>query len=148
MRPKLEDRPSSTERADRPTRVPIHGRRSVLEVKGQEPGYHYFWANDIVNNAEGNLDRYLDAGYEFVTHQCIVGDRKVDAATSIGGKISKAVGNGVTAFLMRCPDEIYHEELAFMTHAADEVTAGIKASLNSKEEGKYGEVKISNREVV
>lgn len=148
MRPK-EERPSTIlgERSGNPTRVSIQGRRDVLAVKGQEEGWHYCWVNDLIGNVEGNIDRYLDGGYEFVTHAVVVGDRKIDNASQIGGKVSKAVGNGVTAYLMRCPEEIYFEELALMNQEALDQTLAINAALNKTEEGKYGNVVISDRPV-
>lgn len=146
MRPK-EERPSTAlgERSDNPKRVPIQGRRDVLSVRGQEPGWHYCWVNDRIGGDEGNIDRYLEGGYEFVEHAVIIGDRKIDSASRMGNKISKAVGNGVTAYLMRCPEEVYQEELALMNEDAWRQTTAIEASLNAKEEGKYGKVEISNK---
>jgi len=145
---RTEDRPVLGERAERPTRIPIHGRRGVLDVYGQEEGYHYFWANDLVNGTDDNIDKYLDAGYEFVTHSVTVGHRRVNDASGMGAKVSKAVGNGVTAYLLRCPMEVYHEELALMNKAAMDPVREMKASLNKKEEGKYGSVVISDKEIV
>lgn len=134
------DRPSSLNRSDKPTRTPIHGKREILGVRGLEAGWHYCWVND---DEDGNLDRYKDGGFDFVTHDVVVGDKKVNAASQIGGKISKAVGNGLTAYLMRCPEEVYQEELALLHSEIDEKERAMKANLNSKNDGRYGEVEVS-----
>lgn len=134
-----EDRPSSLNRSGLPTRTPIHGKRDRLAVKGQEPGFHYCWVNDEEN---GNIDRYLEGGYEFVAHDVIVGDKKVSIASQIGGKISRAVGNGIMAYLMRCTDEIYQEELDLMHKEVDEKEMQMKQNLNERNDGRYGSVEI------
>lgn len=126
-------------RTGRPSRVPINGYRDVLKVEGQEPGWHYAWI------ADSNTYRMEDAGYEFVEHDVVVGNRRINAASQIGSKVSIPGGNGVTLFLMRCPEEIYNEEMAMM-HA--EIDERERALLNIKEDGRYGSVKISRGKVV
>src|ERR1035437_3870371 len=129
-RPKNEDRPQSLNRSERPKRVPINGLRDKLTVVGQEVGWHYCWVN------EDKVDRFQLAFYEFVTHDCIIGDKHCDAATMIGGKHSKAVGNGMTAYLMRCTQEDFDsdnkEELAQIKARED----AMKRELNSSTDGR------------
>ena len=138
----LEDRPSSLNRSERPKRVPINGRRDILTVIGQEPGWHYCWVN------EDKVPRFQQGYYEFVSHDCVVGDVAVNQASMIGGKISKAVGNGVTAYLMRCTDEDFEEdnrlELAEIKARED----SMKAQLNSSADGRYGKVVIEQNKPV
>lgn len=135
-RPKNEDRPTSLERSERPKRVPINGRRDILTVIGQEKGWHYCWVN------EDQVPRYQNSGYEFVTHACQIGDRKVNAAASIGEHHTKAVGNGVTGHLMRCAQEDFEaderEEQAEIKARED----SMKRELNSSQDGRYGKVDI------
>ncbi len=123
-------------RADRPNRVGINGKRDILNVKGQEAGWHYCWVN------EDQVPRYQDGAYEFVTHEVTIGDRKVDAASSIGGKISKAVGNGVTAYLMRVPDEYFKEDMDSIQKEVDASEEAMYAELNSRKPGHYGKVEM------
>lgn len=135
-RPKKEDRPTSLNRSERPDRVPVNGKRDILTVIGQEKGWHYCWVN------EDKVPRFQMGNYEFVDHDCVIGDRKIDAASRIGGKISKAVGNGVTAYLMRCPQEEFEEDER--NHMA-EVKARedqMRRELNSSSDGRYGKVVI------
>lgn len=141
-RPKLE-RPSKieAERSGRPERIPIHGnRRNKLTVKGQEPGYHYVWINDE------NVPTYESAGYEFVTHPVIIGDKHVNYAVGVtAGKVSIPAGNGVTAFLMRCPEDVFNEELAANSQQVDDLERAMRAELNSRTDGRYGRVTISRK---
>ena len=130
------ERPSTLNRSERPQRVPINGLRDKIAVRGQEPGWHYCWVN------EDNVDSYLLGGYEFVTHEVRVGDRKIDNASMIGGKVATKAGNGITAFLMRCPQEIYEEEMALVQERTDDTEQSLRANLNSGADGRYGKVEI------
>jgi hypothetical protein len=133
-KPALEERPSKINRAARPERTPINGYRDILSVAGKEPGFHYCWVN------EDKVPRYESALYEFVTHDVKVGDRRINAASQVGGKITLAVGNGVTAYLMRVLDEYYDEDMAKLNTELDELEAGLRANFNSKADGRYGNV--------
>lgn len=138
-RPKLEDRPTRINRSDRPKRQPINGYRDLLSVQGKEEGYHYCWVN------EDKVPRYEQGWYEFVTHDVIIGDKKVNTAAQLGGKVSLAVGNQMTAYLMRIPVEYYEEDMKAQANAVDEVEASMKAKLNSGADGQYGSVEIGRR---
>ncbi|OHE79023.1 MAG: hypothetical protein A3F67_10960 [Verrucomicrobia bacterium RIFCSPHIGHO2_12_FULL_41_10] len=133
-------RPSKLNRSDRPVRTPINGQRGILTVRGQEEGYHYCWVN------EDNVDRYEEGSYEFVSHDVIVGDKKLSAA-SMGSKISKKVGNDLVAYLMRCPNEVYEDELRGVEEkTADTEQTILKSGQHS--DGFSGKVLLSNKEVV
>jgi len=134
-----EKRPSGLNRSERPVRIPIHGYRNVLDVQGQEAGFHYCWVNDY------NVDKFLAGEYEFVTHEVTVGHTKVNAGSQVGGKVSRPVGNGVTAFLMRVPDQYYQQDLKALADAVDERESSMKRSLNSGQDGQYGQVSITNK---
>lgn len=141
-RPKLEDRPSKVNRSDRPKRTPINGYRDILGVVGKEDGWHYCWVN------EDKVPRYESAGYEFVTHDVSVGDRKVNAASQIGGKVSMPAGTSISgavyhSYLMRVLDEYYEEDQKAMNDDLDEKERGMKESLNSGADGRYGKVEIA-----
>lgn len=136
-RPKLEDRPSKINPSGRPKRTPINGYRDILSVEGKEEGWHYCWVN------EDKVPRYEQASYEFVTHDVKIGDRKVNTASQLGGKVSLAVGNQLTAYLMRVPQEYYEEDMAVQQAEVDELESGMKSSLNSAADGRYGQVDFS-----
>lgn len=140
-------RPKKTEEEIRPTavvrtsqrpsgRTPINGYRDRLTVSGKEPGFHYCLVN------EDNVPRYESAGYEFVEHDVTVGDRKIDVATQVGGKVALPVGNGVTGYLMRIPQEYYDQDAGELQVENDKIMEALHENLNAKEDGRYGEVKI------
>lgn len=127
--------------SDRPARVPINGSRDILNVRGIPPELHPCWVNDVDNN----LERYKAAGYSFWTGTVAVGDNKVDSDSPIGtGVISKNVGNGVTAFLMVVPKEIYDEDQAALQREIAEKEAILFRNLKQGA-GRYGDVRIENK---
>lgn len=130
------EKPSTLNRSERPKRVPINGLRDKMSVRGQEPGWHYCWVN------EGNVDQYVLGGYEFVSHEVQVGERRIDQASMIGGKVAMAAGNGMTAYLMRCPQEIFEEELKLTQERTDDTERSLRENLNSGTDGRYGGVEI------
>lgn len=93
------------ERPSRKDKTPINGMRTKLEVTGQEPGFHYAWINDE------NVGTALDNDYEFVEHAVKVGHKHIDVSQMQGSKISRNVGNGVVAYLMRIPEEWYQDNM-------------------------------------
>lgn len=142
-RPTLEEnRPNQVNRVKRDQRVPINGNRSVLDVLGKEDGYHYCWVNDH------NVDKFLDAYYEFVVHAVTVGHTKIDAASADGAKVSKKVGNGLVAYLMRIPAEYYNEDVKAMNQKVDELEGSMRENLNNNKDGLTGKVEIARGRVV
>ena len=139
---KVEDRPSSLNRSERPKRVPINGLRDILKVVGQEEGWHYCWVN------EDRVPRFQAALYDFVTHPCIIGDRKVDECTTPGSGHTKPVGNGVTAYLMRCPQEDFEAEEAQHMSEVKAREDAMKRALNTPTDGRYGKVEIEQNKPV
>lgn len=133
------ERPSVAQpRQARPKRVPVNGYRNILGVEGQDPSFHYAWIRDDL------MDRFQSAGYEFVEHAVVVGDRKINAASQIGSKISVPGGNGRTLYLMRQLKEDYDEDMAAYHAEVDAKEAAMYAELNSKKDGRYGEVQITH----
>lgn len=122
-----------------PKRTPISGHRDILSVKGVPDGWIPRWVNDVSNR----IERFLAAGWEFVTDKEVtVGDRTVNSGTDVGTCITKNVGSGVVAYLMATPKEFYNEDKAASQALIDETEAAI---LNHKEEGQYGKVSISRK---
>lgn len=127
------ERPSSLNRSERPSRTPIHGLRDVLTVRGQEAGWHYCWVADYL------LDRFIAAAYEFVNHDIIVGDRKLDKASQIDGKYAMKTGEN-SIYLMRLPEELYKQDTAELEARIDESEKALRQS--SKGDGRYGSVDL------
>lgn len=90
----------------RKERNSITGTRTKLALTGEEPGFHYAWIN------EDNVGTAEDATYEFVTHAIKVGNRHIDVSQMQGAKVSRNVGGGVIAYLMRVPQELYDMDMA------------------------------------
>jgi len=97
----------ATRKAPKKTRIPVSGRRDVLTAKGKEKGWVYRWVNDV----EDRLPTFKAGGFELAQSEDIeIGSIGVDNPSTIGGVISKNVGQGVTAYLMRIKEEYYRED--------------------------------------
>lgn len=136
---KAENRPDNLNRSERPQRASIHDvGRDKLAVKGIRAGFHPCWVNDY------NVDAYLQAGYDFVTYGVTVGEKAL-APVSEGGRHSLPAGNGVTAFLMEIPEEYYKEDMQEIERETNAKETALFEGLRSKDQGRYGEVKIENK---
>lgn len=133
------ERPSQVNRSDRPNRVPINGLRDKLTVSPQEAGWHYCIVNDE------NVEDYKLAGYEFVTHEVRIGARKVDQASMVGGRVAIPVGNGVTGYLMRCPQEVFDEEQRLVNERTDGTEQSLRRNLQGVQDGMYGRVEVGRK---
>lgn len=93
----------------RPKRVPVYeANRNKITVNGLDnENFQYRWVNDV----ESRLQLFLDGGWEFCDkHGKSVGDGGIEASNGTGSALSKGMGGGVTAFLMRIPKEIWLED--------------------------------------
>ncbi len=127
----------------RPTRTPIRtGGRNVTTVKGKEPGWHYRIVNDVGDRVEELKER----GYEVVTHEVSIGDRRIAGAKGVGSPATLKVGGGITGILMRIPDEFFNEDKAAKAAEVDRTEEAIKGNINPATgtvSGDYGKVVIS-----
>ena len=119
-------------RAARPKRTPI-GKRNVLTVNGRDPGFEYRWVND----EDGRLQMFEEAGYAAVKDSLEVGDPRAGDASQVGSTVRKPVGGGETAVLMKIPKEFYAEDQA----AKEQRLAEKERSLlnDAKGNGFYGD---------
>lgn len=125
----------------KPDRVPL-GRRNVLTVKGlrDTDEYHYHFFNDVGDR----LYNCLEAGYEFVDKGGLaVGDKNVDYARGTDSIVSKGVGRGTKAYLMRIPMELYKQDQLAKQLEIDAVEEQIRSP--AKDNGKYGSVTIGRK---
>lgn len=114
------------ERNRRRERSDMNGNRQKLAVTGEEPGFHYAWINDE------NVGDALDNDYEYVTHAVKVGSNHIDVSQMQGAKISRNVGGGVIAYLMRIPEEWYQQnQLEDVDRPTDATEEAIHVELNS-----------------
>ena len=121
-------------------RTPLGAKRDILSVQNPEEGYVY----RIVNDTPGRINRFKEAGYELV-EDAQLGTSHVDGNQASQGIVSKDVGKGVTAVVMRQRDEFYKEDQAEKQRKIDELENSMrkkKVNPNESTDGTYGEVKI------
>ena len=120
----------------RVSRTPI-GTRNILTVKGKDPNYVYRHVNDI----DDRISMFQEAGYELVQDESVVaGDKRVNAASSLGSAKAVSVGQGTKAYLMRIKRDWYEEDQAKkLSNVADIERATKEKALD----GTYGDLKLS-----
>lgn len=126
----------------RTERTPINGSRNLLTVKGIPAHLHPVWVNDVDEGQR--IQQYLDAGYDFWMGDPKVGDNRVDGNSQIGKKLSRGVGNGVVAFLMVCPLEIYKDECRRIDEETDAKTSGMFRGMK-EDSSRYGKVTVESK---
>ena len=117
-------------------RIPVSGSRDILTVEGKDPNFKYSWVNDTDNM----LARFQRGGYQFVDHAVEVGQSVADSSEGTSSIVSKDVGKGVTAYLMRIPMEFYEEDQRNKHKRITEQEDDMRRMVNS---GQYGKVDIS-----
>lgn len=123
-------------KAQRPQRTPL-ANRSVLGIKGKEPGYVY----RIVNDTGDRVASFQEQGYEIVTDSSItIGDRRVGRASQDGSPVQVAVGGGIDGFLMRIKEEYYQEDQAYKEQKLAELEQSMKK--DATDNADYGSLKI------
>ena len=99
---------SRPSREGRPERIPVTASRAPLTVQGFD---HQNFSGRWVNDVDDRIARFLDAGYEFITKDGVtVGEPTVDSSSGLDSRVSKPVGRGVRAYLMRLPRNLYNED--------------------------------------
>ena len=118
---------------ERPKRTPL-ANRSVLGIKGKEPGYVY----RIVNDTGDRVASFQEQGYEIVTDSSItIGDRRVGRASQDGSPVQVSVGGGVEGFLMRIKKEYHDEDQAYKEQQLRELEQSMKKdAANTSDYGK------------
>lgn len=120
----------------RPKRTPL-ADRSVLGIKGKEPGYEY----RIVNDTGDRIASFQERGYEIVADNAVtIGDRRVGRPTKEGSPLQVSVGGGVQGYLMRITDEYYKEDQTYKEQKLKELEQSMKTEAKT---GMYGDVKFS-----
>src|SRR5690348_16758514 len=90
----------------RPDRVPVYeANRNKITVEGLDhENFQYRWVNDV----EDRLNVFLGAQWEFVPKEGLqAGDGGVDQSARTTSAMSKGMGGGVVAYLMRIPKDIW-----------------------------------------
>lgn len=118
-------------------RAGITGRRNKLTITGKEPGFEY----RIVNDDDDRVMELQERGYEIVTHDAKVGDKRVGIPKKEGTPIQISVGGGKKAYLMRQKKEWYDEDQAAKQLEVDAQEASLKGGSNSD----YGKLEINQK---
>lgn len=109
--------PKAVALSGRVRRTPLN-MRNKLTVKDRDPNYHY----RIVNVKEDRVEQFQEQGYEVVL-TTPVGDKLIDAPSSLGSASEISVGGGMKAVVMRIPKEFYEEDQAIKQAQIDELEA-------------------------
>ena len=119
----------------RVTRTPV-GQRNLLTVKGKDPNCHY----RIVNDEDGRIEMFREAGYEVVQRDGTeVGDKRASSASSIGSTQNFVVGKERRGVLMRIKREWFEEDQQKKQSFVDMQEASIKQKAL---DGTYGKLEI------
>lgn len=129
-----------SERKEAPrSRPPVPGGvRLKMSVAGEVPGYHLYWAND----QNGEIEQLLYEGFEFVEPSEVRMQSHIVADADLGNRVSRYVGSKeegspLRAYLLKCPDEIWHEREAQRYAQADAWDADIRAGKVQSDDGRY-----------
>ena len=120
----------------RPSRIPIDGPRNLLEIPDQDPAYHYTW------QPEGELSRFLRAGYEWVIDPGVpVGDPTVNKSNRFGapGNILVFSYKTTPLYALRIRQEWYDEDMDMAENKRLEQEAAMQPDAA---QGEYGKVTI------
>ena len=128
---------ANTKATTRPQRTPL-ANRSVLSVKGKEPGYEY----RIVNDVGDRVEMFKSMGYEVVADDSVqIGERRIANPSREGSPVQVSVGGGTKAFLMRQKAEWYKEDQATKEAQLKDEEQAMRTEAQS---GMYGKLKIEN----
>ena len=135
---KANQRPQVGEsRAKRPERIPVSGNRDILAVQNQDPAYIYRWVNDV----DDRLYRFEQGGWEKLYGDIKVGQVSADSSKGASSIITKNVGAGRTAYLMRIRREWYEEDQSTKSKQIAEMEKAMLAKERNSE-GRYGSVSV------
>jgi len=120
-------------------RTPIGAKRDITAVHDTPDGFVDRWVNDEL----GRVDKFKQAGYENV-ESAKVGSS--DDSHAENGVVSRDMGKGVTAYLMRQRVEDFNEDQAEKQKYVDSTEESMrksKTNANESKDGTYGEVRIN-----
>lgn len=122
-------------------RVPMSQSRRLRFAPRK--GYHRHIFND--DKKTNRIQRALDAGYTFVKTDEDGRDSRVGDTSRVGKNTSQMVGDGMMAYLMEIPQELYDEDRGIIQKKLDLQMAEIKRTKPpSGDHGLYGGVKTEH----
>lgn len=125
----------------RPKRIPVYeaNRNKITVADLDHKNFMYRWVNDV----ENRLQMFLDGGWVFVDKLGKeVGDGGVESSKVVGSALSRGMGGGVNAYLMRIPMELWKQD---QDRKEKEDIAALEADMRrtAKNVGDYGKVNIT-----
>ena len=127
----------ATTKTTRPQRTPL-ANRSILSVKGKEPGFEY----RIVNDVGDRVGMFKSMGYEVVADDSVqIGERRIANPSREGSPVQVSVGGGTKAYLMRQKAEWYKEDQDTKETRLKDQEQAMRTEAQS---GMYGKLKIEN----
>ena len=128
---------ANTKTTTRPQRTSL-ANRSVLSVKGKEPGFEY----RIVNDVGDRVEMFKSMGYEVVADDSVqIGERRIANPSREGSPVQVSVGGGTKAYLMRQKAEWYKEDQDTKETRLKDQEQAMRTEAQS---GMYGKLKIEN----
>lgn len=124
--------------AQKRKRVPIHESRDVLAVRNPDPRKTYRFVRDY---PQGNIRRFMDAGWEFVVDKELdIADKSIDGTRAPGNVVSKLGDpkHGTMLYLMCIDKDLYKEDQKVKQTKLDE----IDKQLGIPEKGFYGKQEV------
>jgi hypothetical protein len=126
-------------------RIPL-GKRNILTVtEEKDPSYNYRFVND----EPGRIKMFRDAGWEVVEKRggMQIGDPQAGLSEQVGSIVTKSVGGGKVAYLMRIKKEFYEEDQELKAASIRELESGLKMeeTKNPNKDGRYGKVEIQEK---
>lgn len=122
------------------------GANLKLEVIGEIPGHHLYWANDEA----GEIESLLDQGYELVL-QSELGEsrRKIVADAEVASHVTRHVGvksdgSPLRAMLMKCSNEIWDEKEDYNRQSANHWDDAIRSGQVEKDSSRYVPKNVTN----
>jgi len=109
--------------------------KSKINVKNKDPNFEYRVVNDVEEGQR--IKQFQELGW-VIDIDTKVGDKKVDKVSSEGSPKQISVGQGVKAFVMKIPKEIYKIDQDLKEDDLRQSEAGLKP------EGTYGTIKMDS----
>jgi len=94
-----------------------------------------------VNDTDGRIQAFKEGGWEFVEREkgMALADSSTMPDSPMGSTLTKHVGGGVKAVLMKIKKEWFDEDKALK---AERINDGERDILSRRSEGQYGEIKV------
>lgn len=127
----------------RPKRKPVYeaNRNKITVTNLDQKNFMYRWVNDV----ENRIAMFLEGGWTLVDKNGKeVGSSDVESSNVVGSALSRGMGGGVTAYLMRIPMELWLED---QERKEREDIASLEAEMrrNAEKASDYGKLTIQTK---